>query len=177
MLAVVCGPGQQDGAALANAIIFVALLAVGGAGAAGLWLPGEAGIVARCWRWPAAGCPRAPAALGWPDSTGGFALLHGLAHGAEMPASASAGLYGAGFMAASAALHLAAWRLPCRCTASAAPSAPCWRWRGGGCWGWRATWPGGRQPAVTPDAHCLVCRLSVVFYANQAGCACANKAR
>ena len=39
--------------------------------------------------------------------TGGFALLHGLAHGAEMPASASLLAYGAGFMAVSAALHLA----------------------------------------------------------------------
>ena len=36
---------------------------------------------------------------------------------------------------------------------------------------WRAA---ARQ---TPDAYCLVCRLSVVFYANQAGCVCANKAR
>jgi urease accessory protein len=34
-----------------------------------------------------------------------FALLHGHAHGAEMPAAGSALLYGAGFIAATLALH------------------------------------------------------------------------
>jgi urease accessory protein len=34
-----------------------------------------------------------------------FALFHGHAHGAEMPASASGLLYGAGFVAATATLH------------------------------------------------------------------------
>lgn len=111
MLAVGLWAGQQGGAARWQApLAFVALLAVGGAlGAAGLWLPGvEAGIAAsvlalglllaaraRLPRWAGLGL------------TGGFALLHGLAHGAEMPASASLLAYGAGFVAASAALHLA----------------------------------------------------------------------
>jgi urease accessory protein len=37
---------------------------------------------------------------------GVFALFHGYAHGAEMPASASGLTYGMGFVAATAALHL-----------------------------------------------------------------------
>ena len=36
-----------------------------------------------------------------------FALFHGLAHGAEMPATSSGLAYGAGFVAATALLHLA----------------------------------------------------------------------
>jgi urease accessory protein len=36
-----------------------------------------------------------------------FAFCHGFAHGAEMPASSSALAYGAGFVAATIALHLA----------------------------------------------------------------------
>lgn len=36
-----------------------------------------------------------------------FAVCHGYAHGAEMPASSSALAYGAGFLAATIALHLA----------------------------------------------------------------------
>jgi urease accessory protein len=36
-----------------------------------------------------------------------FAIFHGYAHGAEMPATASGLAYGVGFMAATAALHLA----------------------------------------------------------------------
>ncbi|MBD8905582.1 HupE/UreJ family protein [Methylorubrum zatmanii] len=38
---------------------------------------------------------------------GGFAVFHGYAHGAEMPESASGLAYGLGFLAATAALHLA----------------------------------------------------------------------
>jgi urease accessory protein len=37
---------------------------------------------------------------------GCFALFHGYAHGAEMPASAAGFAYGAGFVAATAGLHL-----------------------------------------------------------------------
>lgn len=36
---------------------------------------------------------------------GGFAVFHGVAHGAEMPAGASALTYGLGFLAATAVLH------------------------------------------------------------------------
>jgi urease accessory protein len=39
---------------------------------------------------------------------GGFALFHGFAHGAEMPADVSALQYAAGFVAATALLHAAA---------------------------------------------------------------------
>lgn len=38
---------------------------------------------------------------------GWFALFHGFAHGAEMPATASGWLYGAGFVIATVGLHLA----------------------------------------------------------------------
>ncbi len=38
---------------------------------------------------------------------GFFALFHGLAHGAEMPANAGGLSYGAGFIAATCLLHLA----------------------------------------------------------------------
>lgn len=41
------------------------------------------------------------AVIGW------FALFHGYAHGAEMPATASGWLYGLGFVLATASLHLA----------------------------------------------------------------------
>lgn len=37
---------------------------------------------------------------------GVFALFHGFAHGAELPAGASAAAYGAGFLAATLALHV-----------------------------------------------------------------------
>jgi len=38
---------------------------------------------------------------------GGFAIFHGFAHGVEMPADASGASYGAGFLLATALLHLA----------------------------------------------------------------------
>lgn len=38
---------------------------------------------------------------------GGFAIFHGVAHGAEMPVDASGASYGAGFLLATALLHLA----------------------------------------------------------------------
>ncbi len=38
---------------------------------------------------------------------GAFAVFHGLAHGAEMPADASGALYGLGFVAATVLLHAA----------------------------------------------------------------------
>lgn len=54
------------------------------------------------------------AALAWPRDlpaagiallVGGFAIFHGHAHGAEMPADASGLAYGAGFLLATALLH------------------------------------------------------------------------
>lgn len=49
---------------------------------------------------------RVPAALSI-LVTAGFGAAHGYAHGAEMPAAASPLLYAAGFLAATACLHLA----------------------------------------------------------------------
>jgi urease accessory protein len=89
---------------------FVAMMAVGGfAGMEGVALPFvETGIalsvvvlglaVALGWKLPAA----AASAL-----VGLFAVFHGHAHGAEMPADASGLGYAAGFMLATASLHVA----------------------------------------------------------------------
>jgi len=61
---------------------------------------------------------------------GAFALLHGYSHGVELPASASALSYGAGFIAATLMLHavgiglgLAAGRIPVRFAARTAGGA------------------------------------------------------
>lgn len=87
---------------------FVGFLAAGGAlGAAGFALPlVEAGIVMSVLMLGlligfAVKLKALPASL----SVGAFALCHGYAHGMEMPATGSGWLYGAGFVAASAALH------------------------------------------------------------------------
>jgi urease accessory protein len=89
---------------------FMALMAAGGLlGMAGVGLPYvEAGIalsvlvlgavVALGARWPVG----AAMAL-----VGMFAIFHGHAHGAEMPADASGAAYAAGFVAATGLLHLA----------------------------------------------------------------------
>ncbi|BBK40265.1 hypothetical protein STVA_02850 [Allostella vacuolata] len=89
---------------------FVAVMAAGGGlGVAGIEVPlVEAGIalsivalgvvVAAGVRWPLA------AAMGM---VGFFAVFHGYAHGAEMPADAGGLGYAAGFLLATALLHLA----------------------------------------------------------------------
>ena len=88
---------------------FVGFLAVGGVlGASGFVLPmAEAGIVTSVLLMGlligfAVKLKAAPAAL----AVGVFALCHGYAHGVEMPAMGSGMLYGMGFVAASAALHV-----------------------------------------------------------------------
>ena len=89
---------------------FVALMAVGGlAGFAGFELPFfETGIALSLVAFGAAIALRqklptaAAAAL-----VGFFAMFHGFAHGAELPAAAGAAGYAAGFLAASAMLHVA----------------------------------------------------------------------
>ena len=87
---------------------FIVMLAVGGAvGATGGAMPMiETGIVTSVLLLGvlvgfAVKLPLAPAAL----LVAVFAWCHGYAHGTEMPAMASGWLYGAGFVAASAALH------------------------------------------------------------------------
>lgn len=89
---------------------FVALMAVGGlVGFAGFELPFfETGIALSLVAFGAAIALRqklptaAAAAL-----VGFFAMFHGYAHGTELPAAAGAAGYAAGFLAASAMLHLA----------------------------------------------------------------------
>jgi urease accessory protein len=88
---------------------FVLVMAVGGAlGVAGMALPlVELAIALSVVVLGAAVAlgPRAPVAVAI-GIAGLFAIFHGQAHGAEMPAGASGLAYGIGFMIATAALHL-----------------------------------------------------------------------
>lgn len=87
---------------------FVVMLAVGaGLALAGVPLPAvEPGIMASLLVLGllVAFAVRLPTAAGM-ALVALFALCHGHAHGAEMPAAASAWLYGGGFVLATAALH------------------------------------------------------------------------
>ncbi len=99
---------QRRAAMLALPAAFLALMAVGaGAGLAGVTLPAvELGIglsVVVLGALAAANVQLLPA-LG-AAVVGVFALAHGHAHGAEVPAGASALTYGAGFLLGTAALH------------------------------------------------------------------------
>lgn len=110
MLAVGLWAAQTGGRAVwAIPLAFMAaMVAGGGLGLAGLALPGiEFGILAsliglgslvalKVKARPAAGMAVVAA----------FALCHGYAHGAEMPTAASPTLYAAGFLLATAILHL-----------------------------------------------------------------------
>ncbi|HEX7051752.1 MAG TPA: HupE/UreJ family protein [Longimicrobiales bacterium] len=109
MVAVGLWAAQRGGRAVwAIPAAFVVTMAAGGAlGAAGIPLPGvEAGIlasvlvlgtlIAAAARLPVGVCA-AVAAL--------FALFHGHAHGAEMPASVQGLAYGLGFCTATTFLH------------------------------------------------------------------------
>jgi len=87
---------------------FLGMMAVGGAlGFAGIGLPFvEAGIALSVVVIGGAlalglSMPLAAAMA----LAGGFAVFHGFAHGAEMPAAASGFAYGLGFMTATAVLH------------------------------------------------------------------------
>lgn len=88
---------------------FVLVMAVGGVlGITGLALPlVELGIALSVVVLGAAVAfgLRAPVAVAM-SIAGVFAIFHGYAHGAEMPAAASGLAYGIGFMIATAALHL-----------------------------------------------------------------------
>jgi urease accessory protein len=89
---------------------FVGVMALGGAlGSTGLTVPGvEQGIAASVLVLGllVAAAARPPVAAGM-ALAGGFAVFHGVAHGAEMPASAGGLGYGAGFVLATALLHAA----------------------------------------------------------------------
>jgi urease accessory protein len=89
---------------------FVALMAVGGlAGFAGFELPFfEAGIALSLVAFGAAiAVPQKLPTVAAAGLVGFFALFHGFAHGAELPAASGAAGYAAGFLAASAMLHVA----------------------------------------------------------------------
>jgi urease accessory protein len=111
MVAVGLFAANLGGCALwAVPLTFVGFMAVGGGlGVEQVAIPNvEAGIalsvvafgllVALRLQWPVA----AAMAL-----TGVFAIFHGYAHGAEMPVDASGAAYAAGFMTATALLHMA----------------------------------------------------------------------
>lgn len=114
MLAVGLWGAQLGGRARwALPVLFLGIMAAGGGmGLAGLALPGgEQGIVASvvvlglALLW-ARQIPLAYSGL----LVAAFALFHGHAHGTEMPAESSAGLYALGFVLATAALHLSGLR-------------------------------------------------------------------
>jgi urease accessory protein len=89
---------------------FVGVMALGGAlGGAGVTVPGlEQAIAASVLVLGLliAASVRLPVVAGM-ALAGGFAVFHGVAHGAEMPSAAGGLGYGAGFVAATALLHAA----------------------------------------------------------------------
>lgn len=89
---------------------FVGVMALGGAlGVSGVALPfAESGVAASVLILGVliAAAVRLPLAASV-VLVGAFALCHGFAHGVEMPLAASSPGYGAGFLLASALLHLA----------------------------------------------------------------------
>jgi urease accessory protein len=109
MLAVGLWAAQGGRAArFALPVAFPLAMALGaGLGLAGLALPAvEAGIAASVLVLGLliALAVRAPLPAG-AALVAGFAILHGHAHAAELPAAASPALYAAGFLAATALLH------------------------------------------------------------------------
>jgi urease accessory protein len=90
-------------------VVFPAVMAVGGAlGARGMPLPGvETGIALSAVLLGGAVALAARPPVGLAVAlTGAFAILHGHAHGAELPAAASPLGYGIGFVVATGLLHL-----------------------------------------------------------------------
>ena len=109
MVAVGIWAAQIGGRALyALPAAFLSVMLIGGhLGMSGLALPAvESMIVGSVLMLGAAIALGRP--LPWSLASavvGGFALFHGFAHGAEMPAAATAATYGVGFLLATAALH------------------------------------------------------------------------
>ena len=111
MIAVGAWAAQQGARAVwALPAAFVGVMALGGIiGFSGLALAGtESVIVASVLVLGAvvAAAARLPLAVAAP-LVGAFALFHGIAHGAELPAAANAPAYAAGFVAATAVLNAA----------------------------------------------------------------------
>jgi len=111
MVAVGIWAAQRGGRALWTVpLTFVSVMALGAAlSSAGISIPlMEQGIAASVLVLGIliATSVRLPVAIG-AALIGCFALFHGFAHGAEMPASASGLAYGLGFVASTALLHLA----------------------------------------------------------------------
>lgn len=111
MLAIGLWAAQTGGRALwAVPLTFVGTMAIGGAlGMAGISLPFiEPGITLSVLLLGlmVAFAVRLPLAAAVP-LVAGFAMLHGHAHGVEMPPDASGLTYVAGFLIATAALHIA----------------------------------------------------------------------
>jgi urease accessory protein len=109
MVAVGLWAGLNGGRALwAWPVAFVSVMLLGGAlGISGIALPMvEAGILASVvvLGLLVLAAVRLPVAVG-AILVAAFALLHGHAHGAELPANAAAVTYAAGFAAATAILH------------------------------------------------------------------------
>lgn len=89
-------------------VVFMAAMALGaGAGLLGLGLPGIEHALALSVAVLGAMlvAPRAVPARAGLAAIAGAALLHGLAHGAELPWGAAPAAYAAGFLATTAALH------------------------------------------------------------------------
>lgn len=133
MVAVGLWASQIGGRALwLLPLTFPAVMVAGGAlGMSGVALPWvEAGIAASVMVLGAAVAFARPSLAVSLPVIGAFALLHGYAHGVELPADASALHYAAGFVAATLMLHLigiglglAAARIPVRFAARTAGGA------------------------------------------------------
>lgn len=125
MVAVGLWAAQQTGKArwALPCTFLAAMLVGGGLGFAGIAVPGlETGIAASVLALGLAVAlavrPALPLAV---LATAAFALCHGMAHGLELPAMASAWSYAVGFIAATALLHATGYALVRGLPEAAAP--------------------------------------------------------
>jgi urease accessory protein len=130
MVAVGLWAAQRGGRALwALPLAFVGAMAIGGAvGVANVAIPGvELGIVASVLVLGLVVALAARVPLGASVAMiGVFAVLHGVAHGAEMPAGVGGAAYGAGFIAATALLHAAGVAFVAGARSALGSGAPVW---------------------------------------------------
>ncbi len=115
----------------AGPLTFIAALTSGAAlGVAGVTLPGMEALIALsvvAFGAMLLLARQVPAGIGL-ALVAGSALMHGLAHGAEIPAGASFAGYAAGFMLTTAALHLGGLGLG-RAVQRTSATAQQWAWR------------------------------------------------